>query len=237
MQTAALRVAGLALLASLHASAPAAHAQQTTLDDWPFGTPAAEGVFVPPPCTPPGPFSDVPHTHLFCPWIQQLFVDQITVGCGAGVYCPGSAVTRGEMAVFLELAMRGTSTWSPIPAGAVMFFNLTSCPSGWTELAAARGRYLLGLPSPGTLGATVGTALVNAEDRPIGRHSHTITDPGHSHLYTPPVLTSTMSGSSQAGVGSPTSTSTETTGIGIDDAGSVPGTNAPYLQLLVCQKD
>jgi hypothetical protein len=37
------------------------------------------------------------------------------------------------------------------PAGAVMFFNLATCPPGWTELVSARGRYLVGLPSAGTL--------------------------------------------------------------------------------------
>src|SRR5688500_7198572 len=47
------------------------------------------------------------------------------------------------------------------PAGAVSFFNLAACPSGWTELTGARGRYLVGVPSGGTLGGTAGTALTN----------------------------------------------------------------------------
>jgi len=46
-----------------------------------------------------------------------------------------------------------------IPSGAVIFFNLASCPQGWRELTSARGRYIVGLPAGGTLGATVGTAL------------------------------------------------------------------------------
>jgi hypothetical protein len=98
------------------------------------------GGFNPPPCTPPGPFGDVPHQDPFCPWIQQLVTDQITSGCGGPNYCPNAAVTRAQMAVFLELAMRGTPGWSPIPTGAVMFFNLAACPAGWSELTAARGR-------------------------------------------------------------------------------------------------
>src|SRR4051794_33055038 len=44
------------------------------------------------------------------------------------------------------------------PAGAVMFFDLASCPDGWSSFDSARGRYLVGLPSGGTAGAAVGTA-------------------------------------------------------------------------------
>ena len=56
-----------------------------------------------------------------------------------------------------------------LPAGAVSFFDLASCPSGWSELTAARGRYLVGLPSGGTLSGTAGTAPTNLENRPVGR--------------------------------------------------------------------
>jgi hypothetical protein len=66
-----------------------------------------------PTCTAPGPFTDVPDTHPFCPFILQLVNDGITVGCGGGNYCPESSITRKQMAVFLERAMRGTTTWSP----------------------------------------------------------------------------------------------------------------------------
>ena len=130
------------------------------------------GGFNPPPCVPPGPFSDVPHQDPFCPWIQQLVTDQITSGCGGANYCPNAPVTRAQMAVFLELAMRGTPGWSPIPTGAVMFFNLAACPPGWTELTAARGRYPVGLQSGGTLAGTSGAALTDLEDRPAGQHDH-----------------------------------------------------------------
>jgi hypothetical protein len=46
-------------------------------------------------------FSDVHPTHWAAAWIKQLAAEGITGGCGAGVYCPGSPVTRAEMAVFL----------------------------------------------------------------------------------------------------------------------------------------
>src|SRR3989344_3702485 len=41
----------------------------------------------------------------------------------------------------------GLATWeapSSVPSGFVGFFDLASCPSGWAELAAAQGRYLVG---------------------------------------------------------------------------------------------
>lgn len=84
----------------------------------------------------------------------------------------------------------GVASWAAvagIPAGAVMFFNLTSCPSGWTNFTPAQGRYIVGtVATGGTLGSTVGTALTNTENRPVGQHSHTINDPGHSHtIYDP----------------------------------------------------
>jgi len=54
--------------------------------------------------TPPaaaGVFSDVPVDHWAAAWIEQLAAEQITSGCGTGIYCPESPVTRAQMAVFL----------------------------------------------------------------------------------------------------------------------------------------
>lgn len=130
-----------------------------------------------------------------------------------------------------------------IPSGAVMFFNLAACPTGWTELTSARGRYVVGTPNGGTNGGTDGTALTNLEDRPVGQHSHTITDPGHSHNLT--VSNGGCCNGAEIAVtqennnGTQTFASkaqTRTTGITINNAGSVAGTNAPYIQLLICQK-
>jgi hypothetical protein len=55
---------------------------------------------VPAPCTAP-PFADVGCTSPFAPWIAELVRGGITAGCDATRYCPGSAVTRAEMAGFL----------------------------------------------------------------------------------------------------------------------------------------
>lgn len=57
--------------------------------------------YVPPPAT--GVFADVPLSHWAAPWIEKLAADGITDGCMTApkAYCPASAVTRDEMAVFL----------------------------------------------------------------------------------------------------------------------------------------
>ena len=58
--------------------------------------------YAPPACT--GVFPDVPCSLSFAPWIEQLAEEGITGGCGGGNYCPGSNVTRGQMAVFIDKA-------------------------------------------------------------------------------------------------------------------------------------
>jgi hypothetical protein len=132
---------------------------------------------------------------------------------------------------------------STAPQGAVMFFELTSCPTGWTELASARGRYILGRPSGGLLSAQVGTPLNDQENRAVGQHNHgsTSTDGVHTHT----VVSGPLSGAGGAALDSglstmPSGTSTSASGNhahSTSNAGTVVGTNAPYLQLLACKKD
>ena len=55
--------------------------------------------YAPPACA--GVFPDVPCSSPFAPWIEQLFNEQVTGGCGGGNYCPANANTRGQMAVFM----------------------------------------------------------------------------------------------------------------------------------------
>jgi hypothetical protein len=55
--------------------------------------------YTPPPAS--GVFSDVPPGYWARAWIEQLAAEGITAGCGTGIYCPESSVTRAQMAVFL----------------------------------------------------------------------------------------------------------------------------------------
>ncbi len=69
------------------------------------------GTYVPPACTPPGSFADVPcPTYLFANAIYQAFAEGLTLGCGGSNYCPTQAVNETSMAVFLNkpaLALQG----------------------------------------------------------------------------------------------------------------------------------
>jgi hypothetical protein len=60
--------------------------------------------YVPPPCTTPT-FGDVPCGSPFAIWVEELARRAITGGCGGGNFCPTLAVSRGQMAVFLSVAM------------------------------------------------------------------------------------------------------------------------------------
>ncbi len=50
-------------------------------------------------------FTDVPTSHPFFPYVEALVKSGVTGGCGGGNYCPDSALTRGQMAVFLAKAL------------------------------------------------------------------------------------------------------------------------------------
>ena len=56
------------------------------------------------PPAPSGVFGDVDLSHWAVAWVEQLAVEGITAGCGAGNYCPSDTVTRDQMAIFLVRA-------------------------------------------------------------------------------------------------------------------------------------
>lgn len=170
----------------------------------------------------------------------------VLVGNGTSAFTNILPGASGNLLTSNGTVWISTASAGGIPTGIVSFFNLTTCPAGWTEFTNARGRYIIGLPLSGTLAGTNGTALTNLEDRPVGQHTHTINDPSHSH--NPQKNTYGSAGQSRLSWVSdtwgdpvpfphgPPSTSS-TTGITINNTGSVAGTAAPYIQLLVCQKN
>lgn len=141
------------------------------------------------------------------------------------------------------LPVQAQITQPGTPAGAILYFSATACPSGWTEYTTARGLYIVGRVSGGTLATAVGTVLTNQENRAVGQHTHTVTDPGHGHglqqeggAGASTALTGASINGAATIVASNANTGAATTGVTIQNSGSVVGTNAPYLQLLVCQK-
>jgi hypothetical protein len=66
----------------------------------------------PPPCGATPMFTDVPPSSPFCRWVEELARRGVVGGCGGGAYCPGAAVTREQMAVFLSVTF-GLTLYGP----------------------------------------------------------------------------------------------------------------------------
>jgi len=84
-------------------------------------------------------FPDAPNTLNFYTFIETLFHNGITGGCGGGNYCPGNSVTRAQMAVFLLKAEHGANYAPPACQGT---FPDVACPSlfaDWIEQLATEG--------------------------------------------------------------------------------------------------
>jgi streptogramin lyase len=83
-------------------------------------------------------FADVPTTHPFYAFIENLFHSGATGGCGAGNYCPSGTVTRAQMAVFLLKGKFGPSHVPP-PATGLVFndVHIGDFAADWIEELAA----------------------------------------------------------------------------------------------------
>lgn len=122
-------------------------------------------------------------------------------------------------------------------SGTVSYFD-SVCPPSWSELQNAKGRYIVGNPTGGNIGLTVGSALSNQESRPVGQHSHSAWQPPHNH-------TATFLVSNNGGIFNGWGWSTEITRatssaqppVHVANEGLVSGTNAPYIQFVVCRKN
>ena len=99
------------------------------INDLPFVPPAASG----------NVFLDVGAGDFAASFIEQLFSDGITAGCGNNNYCPNALVSRAQMAVFLLRAKYGSS-YSPQPAtGLFADAPLGSFAVAYIEQLAAEG--------------------------------------------------------------------------------------------------
>jgi len=85
-------------------------------------------------------FSDVPTNYWAYSSIEQLYAAGITGGCATNPlrYCPETAVTRAQMAVFLERSMKGSS-YTPPPATGTVFADVPASywAAAWIEKLAA----------------------------------------------------------------------------------------------------
>lgn len=89
------------------------------------------------------------------------------------VFTTGGTISASEMnANFTHIQNGVTANENQVPSGAIIYFNGATCPTGWSEVTAARGRAVVGMPgSAGTLAGTVGTAFTDLEDR---THTHSV---------------------------------------------------------------
>ena len=71
-------------------------------------------------------FTDVPATHPFFKWIQEMRDLGITSGCGPTTYCPDDPVTRGQVAAFIIRDRYGAAAQFQVPP--TPFF--TDVPAG-----------------------------------------------------------------------------------------------------------
>jgi hypothetical protein len=134
-------------------------------------------------------------------------------------------------------------TPSSVPTGCILIWSgaIGNIPSGFIICDGTNGtpdlrdRFVLGAGNNYAVSATGGST-----DAIVVSHTHTLTDPGHSHNYDKAVSTAPQSGNSTpCFVGNTsTPTSTATTGITIASAGT-SGANAnmpPYYALCYIMK-
>lgn len=165
-----------------------------------------------------------------------VFSSTVALGASATATTQSAGDNSTKVATTAYVAAAG------IPSGCIVIWSGSSAsiPSGWYLCNGANGtpdlrnRFVVGATSTYAVGATGGSA-----DAIVVSHTHSVSDPGHSH--TVGIQTKTLDqnagSASLAGAGT-TATSSSTTGISISTTGS-SGTNAnlpPYYALCYIQK-
>jgi len=178
-------------------------------------------------------------------------------------------ITASALSLWLVAAVVGLGwtkinaqqPFSIVPAGLINFSTQGTCPSGWTEYTAARGLYIVRLPSGGTITSVVGTALTavsgHGENRAVGQHNHGLSANSHTHTLATDshfhggAATTTVSTTDPfsftanyvADFTGFTNFATtgitlgqSTTGLAVSNTGTTAGTNAPYIEDIACIK-
>ncbi len=106
------------------------------------------------------------------------------------------------------------------PAGAVMAFNLATCPTGWAPangtggMPDLRGEFVRGLDNG--RGVDLGRTLASSQTESLKSHNHTVNPPAttsnsagnHSHSVNPPATNSSTTGAHTHSVNPPNTTTT-----------------------------
>ena len=130
-------------------------------------------------------FTDVPTDYWAWQYIEALVSSGLTGGCGGTSYCPDAGVTRAQVAIFLERAVRGVD-FNPPPATGTVFVDVPASywAASWIELFAADGY---------TAGCATSPARY-CPDQPLTRAEMAVflLRAKHGTAYTPPPATGTV---------------------------------------------
>ena len=128
-------------------------------------------------------FTDVPTGHWAYRFVETIFHNAVTSGCGAGTYCPEESVTRAQMAVFLLMAEHGPAYVPPASTGTVF----SDVPvDHWA------GDYIEALATEGVTSGCGGGAY--CPDSPINRGQMAVflMVAEHGAAWVPPAATGTV---------------------------------------------
>lgn len=159
---------------------------------------------------------------------------QIFQGTLLGV---GILIGLMSSSLFNEPIVYAQGTDEP-PSGMVVAFDLASCPAGWSELTAARGRMVVGT-NPAQFSNPDGEGVISERSlgQTGGEETHTLTIdemPSHAHQTLGDSNSQTTTG---LGWWNSSSESAPLTQTGSTGGGQAHNNMPPFIALLYCQKD
>jgi hypothetical protein len=166
------------------------------------------------------------------------FIVDATGQVGIGTATPVSALEIASPGVF-------TGAWAYLPTGTAMLFVQTSAPTGWTKSTTHDNKALRVVSgSAGSGGTTAFTSVFTSRTITTANmpsHTHTLTDPGHSHGISDLTAISTSSSGTfyRANTNAALQSTTATTGITIANTGSGTAMDfaVQYVDVIICTKD
>jgi len=164
------------------------------------------------------------------------FIIDATGQVGLGTATPVSALEIASPGVF-------TGAWAYLPTGTAMMFVQTSAPTGWTKSTTHDNKALRVVSGAASSGGTTAFTSVftsrTITTANMPSHTHTLTDPGHTHTIGTTNSAGGGGGGSVVGGGTSYTTSTATTGITIANAGSGTAMDfaVQYVDVIIATKD
>jgi len=129
----------------------------------------------------PGPFADVPGSHLFATEISWLRDQGITGGCDASRFCPDDRVSRAQMASFLVRAIGfplGATDWFSDDGGSVHEANINALADAAVTLGCDNDLFC---PGDSVTIGQMASFLVRALELPVGGSDWFSDDDGSVH--------------------------------------------------------